>query len=138
MGKLSEHEKQLMKDFVYHDDVGTHFEDIGGLGKQIGELEELIILPLSMPHLYSHSSVAQQPTGVLLYGPPGTGKTMLARAIARNARANFLSVNVADVQSKWFGETPKLVEAIFSVARKNAPCVIFVDEVRARDRVVVV
>ena len=132
LAKLTEHEKALSKDFVRHEDVTTHFDDIGGLESQIREVEELVIFPLSHPHLYAHSSVAQQATGVLLYGPPGTGKTMLARAIARTARANFISVNVADVQSKWFGETPKLVEAVFSLARKNSPCVIFVDEVRSR------
>ena len=130
VGAYSKHERILLDDFVYADDVDTSFGDIGGLAGQIKEVEELVIFPLSHPHLYAHSSVAQRPTGVLLYGPPGTGKTMLARAIARTANANFLSLNVASMQSKWFGETPKMVEALFSLAHRNAPCVIFVDEVR--------
>ena len=67
--------------------------------------------------------------GALLCGPPGTGKTLLAKAIAKTASAAFLNVNVAHIQSKWFGETPKLVEAVFSLARKVSPCVVFVDEV---------
>ena len=90
---------------------------------------QLVILPLSRPDLFAHSAVAARPSGVLLYGPPGTGKTLLAKAIAKQADASFLAVNVATLQSKYFGETPKLVEALFSLARRRAPCVIFIDEI---------
>lgn len=133
-GALSKHELALMSDFVGADDVSTTLDDLGGLESQIKEVEELVIFPLSHPHLYQHSSIAQRPTGVLLYGPPGTGKTMLARALARTANANFLSLNVASMQSKWFGETPKMIDALFSLAHRHAPCVIFVDEVCAGTR----
>jgi SpoVK/Ycf46/Vps4 family AAA+-type ATPase len=88
-----------------------------------------VILPLSRPDLFAHSAVAARPSGVLLYGPPGTGKTLLAKAIAKQADASFLAVNVATLQSKYFGETPKLVEALFSLARRRAPCVVFIDEI---------
>jgi ATPase family AAA domain-containing protein 1 len=126
---LDKYEKQLLGDMVEQEALGSDFDDIGGLDDQIRTIEELVIFPLAHPHLYAHSASAQQPTGVLLYGPPGTGKTLLAKAIAKTARASFLNVNVAHIQSKWFGETPKLVEAVFTLARKASPCVVFVDEI---------
>ena len=104
------------------------FDDIGGLAAPITELEELVILPLSNPELFAHSTLLQSATGVLLYGPPGTGKTLLAKAVARGTRASFLTVNSASIQCKWFGETQKLVEAVFTLAQKMSPCVVFVDE----------
>jgi len=104
------------------------FDDVGGLDEQIKTIEELVIFPLSHPHLYAHSAVAQQPTGMLLYGPPGTGKTLLAKAIAKTASAAFLNVNVAHIQSKWFGEVrstgplrrPLLAAAIAAAAAAAA------------------
>jgi len=127
--ELTEQEKALEKDFVAKGAIGVDFDDVGGLEEQIREIEDLVLLPLSHAHLYRHSRIASQPTGILLYGPPGTGKTLLAKAIAMSAKASFLSVNIASLESKWFGETPKLVEAMFSLARKRAPCVMFIDEV---------
>jgi len=125
---FNEYEKLLLGDLVRGEDMEVTFDSIGGLAGPIADLEELVILPLSHPELYSHSSLLQNASGVLLMGPPGTGKTLLAKAIARGTRATFLSVNVASLQSKWFGETPKIVEAIFSLAQKVSPCVVFVDE----------
>jgi SpoVK/Ycf46/Vps4 family AAA+-type ATPase len=104
-------------------------EDVGGLDRQLAELREQVLYPLTHPHLYAHSAVARRPTGMLLYGPPGTGKTLLAKAVARATKAAFLNVNIAQLQSKWYGETPKLVSALFSLARKLAPCILFVDEI---------
>jgi SpoVK/Ycf46/Vps4 family AAA+-type ATPase len=127
--RLSQHERSLLPDLVFPEDVDASVEDVGGLETQIRELREQVIYPLSHPHLYAHSAVAQRPTGMLLYGPPGTGKTLLAKAIAKSTKAAFLNVNVAQLQSKWFGETPKLVTALFSLARKLAPCILFVDEI---------
>lgn len=125
---LDEFEKQLVRDFVDGATVATSFDDVGGLRAQIEEIQELVIFPLTHAHLFAHSKLAEVPTGLLLYGPPGTGKTMLAKAIARCAQSSFLHVNVAQLESKWFGETPKRVQALFSLARRRAPCVMFVDE----------
>jgi SpoVK/Ycf46/Vps4 family AAA+-type ATPase len=126
---FNKYEKELLCDLVDESEQTVDFDDVGGLEDQIKTIEELVIFPLSHPHLYAHSAVAQQPTGMLLYGPPGTGKTLLAKAIAKTASAAFLNVNVAHIQSKWFGETPRLVEAVFTLARKVSPCVVFVDEI---------
>jgi len=127
--RLSQHERALLPDLVWPEDVDAGVEDVGGLDAQLRELREQVLYPLSHPHLFAHSAVAQRPTGMLLHGPPGTGKTLLAKAIAKSTCAAFLNVNVARLQSKWFGETPKLVTALFSLARKLAPCVLFVDEI---------
>lgn len=95
ISELSAQEKAIERDFIGKDKINVDFSDIGGLRDQIREIEDLVLLPLSHRHLYQHSRVAQQPTGILLYGPPGTGKTLLAKAIAKSAAASFLSVNVA-------------------------------------------
>jgi hypothetical protein len=127
--RLTSYERVLMPDLVLPEDVDAGTEDVGGLDRQLAELREQVLYPLTHPHLYAHSAVARRPTGMLLYGPPGTGKTLLAKAVARATKAAFLNVNVAQLQSKWFGETPKLVSALFSLARKLAPCILFVDEI---------
>ena len=127
--RLTSYERVLMPDLVLPEDVDAGAEDVGGLDRQLAELREQVLYPLTHPHLYAHSAVARRPTGMLLYGPPGTGKTLLAKAVARATKAAFLNVNVAQLQSKWYGETPKLVSALFSLARKLAPCILFVDEI---------
>jgi hypothetical protein len=93
---LTPHERALEQDFVCREKIDVDFADVGGLEAQIQEIEDLVLLPLSHPHLFAHSRIAQRPTGMLLYGPPGTGKTLLAKAIARRANANFFTVNVAN------------------------------------------
>jgi len=87
-----------------------------------------VILPLTKPHLFSQSKLANRPTGVLLYGPPGTGKTLLAKAIAKECGASFINVNLATIMSKYVGDSEKMVQAVFSLANKLSPCIIFVDE----------
>ena len=126
---LDEYERAMAKNLVDPDVLTEDFAAIGGLGPILDKIRASVLLPLARPDLFAHSGVAQQPTGLLLYGPPGTGKTMIARAIARTAKARFLCINAADIQSKWFGETPRLVQSIFSLARKCSPCIIFIDEV---------
>ena len=98
----------------------------------IEELKESVIYPLTMPHLYSQSSsLLSAPSGVLLYGPPGCGKTMLAKALAAESGANFINLHISTLTEKWFGDSNKLVNAVFSLARKLQPTIVFIDEIDA-------
>jgi len=106
------------------------WEDIGGLEEPKQELMESVEWPLRYAALYKHMN-AVPPKGILLYGPPGTGKTLLARAVATESQANFISVKGPEFLSKWVGESEKAVRETFRKARQAAPCVIFLDEIDA-------
>lgn len=103
------------------------YEDIGGLQNQLQRIREAIELPLKHPELFRHVGI-EPPKGVLLYGPPGTGKTLLAKAVATESEANFISVRGPEVLSKWVGKSEKAVRQIFQKSRQTAPCIIFFDE----------
>lgn len=105
------------------------FARVGGLEEDVRYLREEVVLPLQSPSLTSHSALLQCPSGVLLYGPPGTGKTLLATCLASSVSATFLSLSPSRLQSKWVGESVKLAAAAFSLAKKLAPTVLFVDEI---------
>lgn len=106
----------------------VHWEDIGGLESQKEELKEAVEWPLKYPSLFKHFNT-KPPKGILLYGPPGTGKTLLAKAVATESDANFISVKGPEFLSKWVGESEKAVRETFRKAKTAAPCVIFFDEI---------
>ncbi|MGI5247133.1 AAA family ATPase [Dactylosporangium sp. CA-139066] len=108
----------------------TTFADVAGLPDTVAELTERLILPLSRPHVFAAAGLRME-RGVLLYGPPGTGKTLLARAIAHECGARFMSVRGPELLTKWFGESEQAVRDLFERARSVAPCVIFFDEIEA-------
>ncbi|KAK0511228.1 hypothetical protein JMJ35_005801 [Cladonia borealis] len=129
---LNQYEQMVAMDVVAPEDIPVAFDDIGGLGDIIEELRESVIYPLTMPQLYSHtSSLLSAPSGVLLYGPPGCGKTMLAKALAHESGATFINLHISTLTEKWYGDSNKLVNAVFSLARKLEPSIVFIDEIDA-------
>ncbi|EZQ10570.1 MULTISPECIES: AAA family ATPase [Acidianus] len=106
------------------------WEDVVGLDEVKLELKEAVEWPLTKRDLYEQMS-AEIPTGVLMYGPPGTGKTMLARAVARESKSNFIAVNGPELMSMWVGETERAIREIFKRARQAAPTIVFFDEIDA-------
>ncbi|AMD22931.1 HHR162Wp [Eremothecium sinecaudum] len=126
---LSGYERNALSSVVGPHEIDVTFSDIGGLEDIIDELTESVIYPLTTPELYNHNSLLEAPTGVLLYGPPGCGKTMIAKALARESGANFLSIRMSSIMDKWYGESNKIVDALFSLANKIQPCIIFIDEI---------
>ncbi|GMP87714.1 hypothetical protein CsSME_00039971 [Camellia sinensis var. sinensis] len=125
----NEFEKRLLADVIPASDIGVSFDDIGALENVKDTLRELVMLPLQRPELFCKGHLTKPCKGILLFGPPGTGKTMLAKAVATEAGANFINISMSSITSKWFGEGEKYVKAVFSLASKIAPSVIFVDEV---------
>jgi len=106
------------------------YEDIGGLDQEIEKIREMVELPLKHPELFDRLGIGA-PKGVLLYGPPGTGKTLLAKAVANESSAYFISIAGPEIMSKWVGEAEKKLREIFEDAEKNAPSIIFIDELDA-------
>ncbi len=106
----------------------VRWEDIGGLEQAKQELREAVEWPLKYPELFESVNI-RPPKGILLYGPPGTGKTLLAKAVANESNANFISVKGPELLSKWVGESEKHVRDMFRKARQVAPCIIFFDEI---------
>lgn len=87
------------------------------------------MLPLRRPEIFAQSSLLKSCKGLLLFGPPGTGKTMLAKALARESGANFLSIATSTIFNKYVGESEQNTRAIFTLAARLSPCVIFIDEI---------
>jgi len=106
------------------------WEDIGDLEEAKRKIRELIELPLRHPEIFKHLGI-EPPKGVLLIGPPGTGKTLLAKAVASEANAYFVSINGPEIMSKYYGESEAKLREIFEEAKKNAPAIIFIDEIDA-------
>jgi len=106
------------------------YEDIGGLSDEIKKIREMVEIPIKHPEIFERLGV-QPPKGVLLHGPPGTGKTLLAKAVAAETEANFILLNGPEIMSKFYGESEKKIRDIFEDAEKNAPSIIFIDEIDA-------
>jgi len=104
------------------------YEDIGGLTDEIKKVREMIELPLRHPEIFEKLGI-EAPKGVLLYGPPGTGKTLLAKAVANESQAHFISISGPEIMSKFYGESEARLREIFKEAREKAPSIIFVDEI---------
>ncbi|XP_056848627.1 uncharacterized protein LOC108818667 isoform X2 [Raphanus sativus] len=124
-----EYERNFVSAVVAPGEIGVKFEDIGALENVKKALNELVILPMRRPELFSRGNLLRPCKGILLFGPPGTGKTLLAKALATEAGANFISITGSTLTSKWFGDAEKLTKALFSYATKLAPVIIFVDEI---------
>ncbi|KAB5532132.1 hypothetical protein DKX38_018802 [Salix brachista] len=120
----NEFEKRLLTDVIPPNDIGVTFDDIGALENVKDTLKELVMLPLQRPELFCKGQLTKPCKGILLFGPPGTGKTMLAKAVATEAGANFINISMSSITSKWFGEGEKYVKAVFSLASKIAPSVV--------------
>ena len=123
-------DNEEVEKFVIMDKPKESWKEIGGLGEEIKEIKEVIELPLKKPKLFEKIGI-QPPKGILLYGPPGTGKTLLAKAVAHSTNATFIEVVGSELVQKFIGEGAKLVKEIFSLARRNSPTIIFIDEIDA-------
>jgi len=103
------------------------YEDIGGLGKELNRIREMVELPMKSPELFKRLGISP-PKGVLLMGPPGTGKTLIAKAVANESGANFKVINGPEIMSKFYGESEQKLRQTFEEAEKNSPSIIFIDE----------
>ncbi len=106
------------------------YEDIGGLDREIQLVREMVELPLKFPELFTRLGI-DPPKGLLLRGPPGCGKTLLAKAVANESKAHFISINGPEIMSKFYGESEKKLRGKFKEAEENAPSIIFIDEIDA-------
>jgi transitional endoplasmic reticulum ATPase len=107
--------------------TGTTYENVGGLRTEVQRVREMIELPMKHPEVFIKLGI-EPPKGVLLYGPPGTGKTLIAKAVANESGANFLSIAGPEIMSKYYGESEQRLREIFEEANRNTPSIIFIDE----------
>lgn len=127
--KLNEYEKRISSGHINRQNLRTTFEDVHVPKETISALKLLTTLALVRPDAFSYGVLAQDKIpGCLLYGPPGTGKTLLAKAVAKESGANMLEISGATINDKWVGESEKLIRAVFTLAKKISPCVVFIDE----------
>ena len=128
---LGKYERKFLPVLIQPGQLNIRFEDVGALDTAKVLLKEIIAMPIKNPELFSVGILKESVSGVLLFGPPGTGKSLLAKAVANECNASFLAINLASIFEMWVGEGEKNIKGLFSLARKLAPCVIFLDEVDA-------
>lgn len=135
--KLDEYEIQVASQLIDPSSINISWSDICGLDSVITKIRSHVILPMKLSTLDLGARKFRTPTGILLYGPPGCGKTMLAKATAKGAGARFINLDVSVLTDKWYGESQKFAKAVFTLARKIQPSIIFIDEIdtflRSRD-----
>merc|ERR1712218_186394 len=130
LNQLSKIEVNLLSSVINPEHIDVGFSDIAGLEDVIVKIQQRIMIPLLLPYDSNLTpGVISTPKGSLFYGPPGVGKTMLAKALAKESGARFINIDVSQISSKWLGETEKIVTAIFTLARKIQPSIIFIDEI---------
>lgn len=148
---LNSYEKKVLADVLVAEEIDVRFNDVGGLDDIIDDLRETVIYPLvngakddsfqgqddssdgeddQLAHLYK-AGLLEAPKGVLLYGPPGSGKSLTAKCLAGESRATFINVKISTLLSSYYGESNKLIKALFSIASKLKPTIIFIDEIDA-------
>ncbi len=110
--------------------VGVSYEDIGGLKEEVKKVREMVEIPLKRPEIFDRLGITP-PKGVLMYGPPGTGKTLLAKAVANESDAHFISINGPEIMSKYVGGSEENLREFFEEAEENSPSIIFIDELDA-------
>ncbi len=110
--------------------IDVSYEDIGGLDEELSKVREMVELPLKHPEIFERLGI-EPPKGVLLHGPPGTGKTLLAKAVANETNSNFVLINGPEIMSKYYGQSEENLRKKFEEAEKNAPSIIFIDEIDA-------
>ncbi|OAF71036.1 hypothetical protein A3Q56_01175 [Intoshia linei] len=134
--KLNKYEMVLATSIILPNSNTAHWSDVAGFDDIIEDIKETVILPFLNKELFCNKTNLIKPlNGMLLYGPPGCGKTSIARAIAHETNCNFINVDVSSLMDKWFGETEKRAQALFSLASKLKPCILFIDEIDAFLRV---
>lgn len=129
VSSLNDYEMVIASHLVVPEDIVVSWNDIAGLESVVQELKENVVLPVKHRQLFATSQLWQAPKGVLLHGPPGCGKTLIAKAAAKEAGMHFINLDVAMITDKWYGESQKLASAVFTLAVKLQPCIIFIDEI---------
>uniref|UniRef100_A0A1A8F7E4 Outer mitochondrial transmembrane helix translocase n=3 Tax=Nothobranchius korthausae TaxID=1143690 RepID=A0A1A8F7E4_9TELE len=129
--RLTEYEMNIASQLVDPQTIKVSWRDIAGLDEIILELQDTVILPFQKRHLLPGSKLFQPPKGVLLFGPPGCGKTMIAKATAKASGCKFINLQASTLTDMWYGESQKLTAAVFSLAVKIQPCIIFIDEIES-------
>lgn len=127
--QFTDYELMIATHLIDPENISITWEDIAGLDSLVQEIIETVILPIEKKELFTDSQLTQPPKGVLLHGPPGCGKTLIAKATAKHARARFINLDLSSLTDKWYGESQKLAAAVFTLAVKLQPCIVFIDEI---------
>ncbi|XP_011477808.1 ATPase family AAA domain-containing protein 1-A isoform X3 [Oryzias latipes] len=128
---LTDYELNIASHLVDPQTIKVSWKDVAGLEEVINELQDTVILPFKKRHLLPGSKLFQPPKGVLIFGPPGCGKTMIAKATAKASECKFINLQAPTLTDMWYGESQKLTAAVFSLAVKIQPCIIFIDEIES-------